>query len=488
MGVKIRVSNSRAVVSGLSPKLFALLRFELSHEIGQPGIRTSVQRKTGDVVARYWDGWTSLLLPSGVMPAGLLPRAYRLLAKWGTPPVIEDVRQRPDSDPMPLWSLPKGFVLRDYQMRAVEAALVTGRGVIDSPPRSGKTIIQAELLRRIVCRSIITAPTEAIASQTYDKLRELLLCWSGLGPSYDDFYLLAGGAPTSQKARAALQRAMIVVATDASAVCMPPSFWDSIQCWISDERHHQASTTHRQINDLASNAFYRFGFTGTNYRSDTGEHVALEAPLGRTLISYSIADMVGRGVIVPARVEFWPIYRPGLMGATFKTAYADGIVTDELRNNAVVLAARLLRDQGRKVLVLVQQIRHGEILQSRIHGSEFVKGEDGAEVRAAVKRLDQGKIRVLIGSPVVGEGLDCPSADALVYAKGRRARVTHTQDTFRVLTADGIKRDAIIIDFADRHNTTLLDHTCDRARNYQLMGIHCTVLDRVPVDTSDQLL
>jgi len=51
---------------------------------------------------------------------------------------------------------------------------------------------------------------------------------------------------------------------------------------------------------------------------------------------------------------------------------------------------------------------------------------------------------------------------------------------FRVLTADGRKQDAIILDFADRHNAHLEDHAVARAQNYLAMGLPCTVLPELP--------
>lgn len=489
MSGTIEIGNSHARVSGVRKDLFDLLRFELAYQTGEPGTRTE-QDKDGIVRSRYWDGYTRLLRRDGLMPAGLVPRAARLLRKWGAPPEFYDRRQRPPEE-MPRWTMPAGFALRDYQSRAIESAWQSGRGVIDSPPRTGKTVMMAELTRMVAAPTVITAPTEPIAQQTYDKLLELFREneWSRqVSDCSGDFFLLTGGPPKTIKARRQASKAMVFVATDATAAAMGEHWWSNKVCWIADERHHQAAATHRQINDLAYNTFYRFGFTGTNYRSDAHEQVALEACLGRTVASYSIQEMIARGVLVQGRVEFWPIEFPGMRTSKLATAYKNGVVNCDLRNGAIAYAAGRLAAAGRKVLILVHQIKHGELLQSMIRPSRFVKGGDTAEVRAAVKDLDRGDIRVLIGSPVVGEGLDCPSADALIYGKGYKARVTHTQDTFRVLTADGQKKDALIIDFADRHNRSLEDHSVERSRNYLAMGLPCEVLPSLPVDDRQQSL
>jgi superfamily II DNA or RNA helicase len=412
----------------------------------------------------------------------------RLLRKWGCGFQINDLRKH-ELEGIPLWAMPNWLKLRDYQESAIMSALRLGRGVIDSPPRTGKTIMMAELVRSVACRTIITAPTEAIAEQTYHKLLELFAQndWSGqVKDCSADFYLLVGGAPKSRKARAAEQRAVVTVTTAATAVTMPDSWWERVLCLIVDERHHQGAKTYHKINDKAVSAFWRWGFTGTDFRSNPGEQVALEACLGRKVAQYSIGEMTDRGVLVPGKVEFWPIDYPGMRTVKFSPAYKKGIVESELRNKAAVAAAGKLQAEGRKVLVLVHQIKHGQRIAERIPGARFVEAADGPEVRAAVAQLDRGEIRCLVGTPVVGEGLDCPAADALVYVKGYKAKVTHTQDTFRVLTGDGLKQDARIIDFADRHNEKLLEHSIQRMKHYVGMGMKVDVLGDLPVDL-DQL-
>jgi len=460
-----------------------LLRKDLSFKVAEPGTRSFLQTD-GSVKTSYWDGYRRLLQPSGVFPSGLIPRMVRLLRKWGCGFEIKDLRI-PQTEGIPLWTFPQTFELRDYQESATRSALKLGRGVIDSPPRTGKTIMMAELVRQVASRTVITAPTEAIASQTYHKLLELFADndWSRqVKDCSADFHLLTGGAPKTKKGLAAMRRAIVTVATAETASGMPDSWWEPVLCLIVDERHHQAAKTYHEMSDKAVNAYWRWGFTGTNFRSDPGEQVALEACLGRVVAAFSIEEMTARGVLVPGQVEFWPIDYPGLKSAKFSSAYKRGVVESSPRNAAAAAAAELLLSEGRKVLVLVHQIKHGKALAERIDGSRFVEAADGPEVREAVAQLDSGKIRCLIGSPVVGEGLDCPAADGLVYAKGMKARVTHTQDVFRVMTGDGVKKNARIIDFADRHNVTLLEHSIQRMRHYVAMGMKVSALDKIPVD------
>jgi superfamily II DNA or RNA helicase len=358
------------------------------------------------------------------------------------------------------------------------------RGVVDSPPRSGKTVMMAELVRQVADTTVITAPTVVIAQQTHEALVELLFA-HGQGLSKkakeEDFALLTGGPPKSFRARRKLNRAFVVVCTADTAAAMSKEWWRKVRCLMVDERHHQAALkTYGKINDKAVEAFWRWGFTGTNFRSNPAEQVALEACLGRVVARYSIQDMLDRGVLVPGRVEFRTFDSKTIPDSVkFDKAYPRGVVRCDERNTVVVDAALCLKDEGRRVLVLVRRIEHGERLEKLIPGSRFVQAKDKEAVRRAVRDLSEGTLRIVIGSPVVGEGLDMPGVDALVYAKGYKARVTHTQDTFRVLTGGGDKKDAVIVDFVDRHNVKLFDHSLIRMRNYLTMLLSVSIDNRV---------
>jgi superfamily II DNA or RNA helicase len=80
--------------------------------------------------------------------------------------------------------------------------------------------------------------------------------------------------------------------------------------------------------------------------------------------------------------------------------------------------------------------------------------------------IDGDAVRVLLGTTLVGEGVDLPTTDALVYARGERAEVGLVQAAYRVCTAVHGKHKAVIVDFADRHHKKLLEHSQERLRIY----------------------
>ena len=63
---------------------------------------------------------------------------------------------------------------------------------------------------------------------------------------------------------------------------------------------------------------------------------------------------------------------------------------------------------------------------------------------------------------MVGEGTDLPPAGACVYCPGQKAEVPLVQAAFRTCTAVAGKTRSLFIDFADRHNSTLMEHSLER--------------------------
>jgi superfamily II DNA or RNA helicase len=166
-----------------------------------------------------------------------------------------------------------------------------------------------------------------------------------------------------------------------------------------------------------------------------------------------------------------------MRGGNFHALYTRGIVGCTERNHLIRDIAHDLMNQRYRVLILVDWVLHGKKLQELIPEAVFIEGKTGDRIKELLCDLDSGKVRCVIGSPVIGEGLDIPAADAVIYAKGLKAKVTHTQDIFRVLTAHNQKRRALIIDFCDRHQETLMQHAAERLHNYLSMGCEIKVLD-----------
>ena len=397
----------------------------------------------------FWDGWVRIIKTDGRFPTGLLRHVQRQLSlRANEPYTVLDTRLAPETGRV----LSPDVPLYDFQREAVEAAIVAGRGVIDLPPRSGKTRIAIAIVARLGVPTVYVTPGVGLVKQTVEAFNEF----------FPGIAMGQSGKPNA-KERRALTRALVWVTTPQTAVKLPNIH--ARQLLIFDEFHHAAATTWQAVSEQAVGAWWRFGLTGTHFRAD-GKDMEMAGVLGRAIFSRSVGEMVSLGRLVPASIAMVRCNAPPLK-ADGKTCYRHGIVEHSHRNAIVAYCADMLKRRGCRVLVLVKQIDHAETLAQAIAGSVQVDGRDNDAVDACLRDLAEGKVSVVIGTSVIGEGRDVPAADALVYAAGGKSKVKVKQDYFRVLTASEGKRRGVIVDISDQHHDKLFEHSVHRMILYR---------------------
>jgi len=405
-----------------------------------------------------WSGWIPLMDVEGRFSAGLLLHVQRALWRLGHTAKIVDVRTHiapaaPVGSAPPLW---------DFQQEAVDTMLRQQRGVIDLPPRSGKTRIAAAVIQRLGLPTIYITPRRELVRQTAASLLEWL-------PKNSVFPITTGGSSLSAKRKRIMRGAMVWVMPPGTAAGSKAKGYGGIEGLSSrkvlfiDEYHHAAADIYLAVSKAAVNAFYRYGLTGTHFRAD-GRDMVMHGVLARSIFRREVGEMIGKGVLVPAKVAMLKI--PG-WAPSGKEAYREGVVRHRGRNEALARATRLLAATGRRTLVLTKEIAHAKHLANMIPNSMQVDGQSEITVRQALDALEQRKISAVVGTSVIGEGVDVPAADALVYAAGGRSRVKVVQDFFRVLTASPGKREGIIVDGADGHSDTLVRQAAQRLAIYR---------------------
>ena len=457
--------------------------------------------------AGKWDGWVRLFKtyktrpPS--FPTGLLSRLERISRKHRYGVQIHDTRVRPEAG-FPEMMGKTAIVDRDYQLAAADAAELAGRGVLDMPPRSGKTRVMCEIHRRIALPTIWIAPTDRIVTQTQEVLEHFfghnysmhLVGTSHMDPSR---YSESPPGETDRVRKARLRKLVeakdnlsrikdmqVVVCTAATASRLSAEFYATRQVVVVDEFHHGASKTFtKDIFPKLDHCFYRFGMTGTFFRSN-GDDMAMHSLLSETIFKVESSFLLERGYLVPTKVVYLPIPKnPMLRGVpkNFVTGHGKfGIHTHKHRNQLAGWAAATLHKMGRKTIVLVGTKQQGRAIQKYVEAfipekssgqefspCEFVSTDKDRPIQGRILDafLNSTEVNVLIGTSLLGEGVDLPNVDALVYARGEKASVSLKQNAYRVCTAVEGKTDSIIVDFADRHHSKLLAHSHERLNIYR---------------------
>lgn len=464
-----QVTNSRTNIIGADPFMLNILDKELRYATPIADARDKGMELPGE--SGNWDGWVRLVrIPQTInpwFPTGLLSHAKRLCAKMGYAVSVDDYRRRPSGDVPEFVDIP----LRDYQKEAVEKAVKSGRGVLDMPPRSGKTRTMCEIHRQLALPTIWIAPTDRIVKQTTDVIEG----WFGKNYGYH----LVGTASASEA-----KHKRVVVCTAATAMRLPPEFFQSRECIAVDEWHHAAAPSYKKIFKHCEHMFHRYGMTGTFFRSGEDE-LAMHALLSRTIYKVTSLDLLRWGYLVPVHAVFIPVPTKRLRGmpaSTFQGGHGThGIHENVVRNQLVAHAAMMLYQTGRKVLVLVGTKKQGYQLQgilkamlppsperAQFQTCEFVSTDMDRKKQGRVLASfeENQEVKVLMGTTILGEGVDLPTADALVLARGEKAEVSLTQAMYRVSTAVPGKDHAVLVDFADRHHRKLQQHSLERLKVY----------------------
>jgi len=221
-----------------------------------------------------WDGWIRLFRQPATkppwFPTGLLDRVEAIFKKMKYSYSIEDKRRKPEEC---LPEFPEEPLAdRDYQVAAVERALTLGRGVLDMPPRSGKSQTGMAIVGKLGLPTIWIAPTDAIVRQT---LREFERFFG------QNFAMHQVGTSDLGKAI----KSKVVLCTYATAVALPPEFYNSREVLLIDEFHHGGAKTIHQLVGLCGHIYYRIGMTGTFFRSGEDD-MAMHALLSQTIQSH----------------------------------------------------------------------------------------------------------------------------------------------------------------------------------------------------------
>lgn len=398
----------------------------------------------------------SLLHKRALVAAGLTPHVQALAQHYNQPCELVDIRERPAGG-YPMFSV--NVPWREYQDRVHHQMIEHGYGVVDVPPRGGKTSMAARIVDVLALPTVYVAPSLPIVLQTYKRFCE----WFG-----EEYVARLDGEATAKEKDVSKK---IVIATAASAVRQPREWWRTREILLIDEFHHGAADTYHQINAHCDHLFHRYCFTGTHFR--TGEDgLAMEAVCSQVLQRVSVSELVNTGFLATPRVFFLPTKSSGkdLRGIqSYDVLYKHGIVRDEARNHEVCEVVGALAAKGIPTIVLTRRREHADNLGDLIPDAKVVKGGEQELTSKTVANFAAGHFGVLVGTTVIGEGVDLPRAAALVYASGGRGGVGMIQSYFRPLTATADKSVGRIYDFVDNSNRLLLEQSVDRlayARTY----------------------
>lgn len=401
-------------------------------------------------------------------PTGLLTEAKIIIEALGPCKItITDYRRPPQREvPLPRkLQIP----LRKYQENAVDTAIYSGRGTIESATGTGKTVLIQEIIYRRRVPTLVIVPTISLLQQTTDFLTKVFGT-SKVG-------VIGGGSkPTKFKP--------IVVSTIQSLIKYPQAFFDKFDQLIIDESHHASAETYRVLNETRWNhIYYRYFLTGTAFRN-SGDDLGLKGVIGDKIFEYTAPAAIKDGWLCPVKFIMYP-FKHGSLARTVGTNWKkensllivgalktgdDDIIYYNEYHEYVANIANAINNAPTQIptIIFVKEIHHGLALQQRIPGSQFVTGEEKKSVNKKIlKDFCDKKFNILIGTQIIGEGVDLPPAQVGIMACGGKAKSDIIQKIGRFLRPNNGKSHATIIDFIHENAMYLRVHSNKRINIYR---------------------
>jgi superfamily II DNA or RNA helicase len=458
----IEVHNSNCYIADTTPiNLIKALDLETAFQV--EGVEHVKSYRDG-----WWDGKEHLLRkvknkPVYCFPTGLLP----MLLKVGFADNFDIVdSRRPVLERREFkWY---GHDPRDYQSEAAEKfiedrGVVTGRGMLNLPIRSGKTLTAALIIKLLGLRALFVAPSDILLYQTIAAFKE------NLGED----------APIGRCGDGVWEPDFITVATIQTLVSRVEQYQEELQykhdVLFVDEAHHLDAPVWR-VPILASDARYKAGLSATIFANKDvpAERTAiwLQAATGPILHRVSMQRLFKDGHLVPPHILWYKIDKPkGQMGASWQRAYKQLIESSEYRNSAIAdLAEEACLD--RKLRVLIDTGRHAQMYRIRdMLRARGVKVEDISGKTPGWKRMEMiaafrdKQIECLVGT-VLGEGVDIPELEVVINAEGQKSKEAIIQRMRNLTPVKGVK-EVLFIDFEDQTHHKLAEHSAHRLAMYQ---------------------
>jgi superfamily II DNA or RNA helicase len=343
--------------------------------------------------------------------------------------------------------------LRDYQEEIVRKCLQAGRGTVVLATAGGKTLAMASLISRVSTfysedakfKCLVIVPDIGLVHQTYNDFL-----------SYNVPFTFSKWTGNDD-----LQLASNVIIANAGILQSEKSntTWiDFVDLLVVDEVHKIRKGN--KITDLikAIKTPCKFGFTGTMPESLLDQwniigkigSVLYERDSNTLRKDKYIADVCCQIIELSHNSSPEPVsdkmkaYRSEL----------EFIINSSFRNN---LIAKLANNVTKNCLILIDFIRHGNILEEVLKKKctdkqvFFIQGSVEVDEREKIKQLMEANANVVVIaiSKIFSTGINIKNLHYILFAGGGKAKIRVVQSIGRGLRLHATKTKLILLDIAD---------------------------------------
>lgn len=345
------------------------------------------------------------------IPIGSKTRFTNFLTRIGRTEVkVIDLHPEPQPFTRPIKFL---GTLRGFQEEAVEAIIDRKRGLISSPPRSGKTVIVTAAVCRIGCKTLILGSQEEwlrqfretfLGSDTSDRFTNARQRQVNICKTYQDFV-------DNDVCLATFSRFMS--SRGKKLLKQIESMFTFVA--VDEVQTTPALQTSRILSKF--NSIYKIGVSGTIERKVTEEIKVSKLLMGPIIYRSKVERLV------PSVHIFYPphVKPPSSRGRVAMSNYVNRLEQSTPRKEAILKKVLEYVAKGHSVMIPMQRVK--SILDwtrwlNQEKGSMFALPLFGGVPRNKrmdiIERLRDGRSKVLIGnSRIISVGLNIPRLSCL---------------------------------------------------------------------------
>ncbi|KAF2069811.1 hypothetical protein CYY_008871 [Polysphondylium violaceum] len=259
--------------------------------------------------------------------------------------------------------------LHDYQIESVNFALSNHRGIIKCATGGGKTLILASFIKALGSEvpTVILVTKRSLITQIYNTLVNLKICEPGR-VSMDFFQINTVTISTLQSVKKIQEHCL------------------KAKVLLVDEVHEFSSPTAKKAFTFFDNAYSRFGFSATPFKSDDPVHNhTITSTFGTLLCDVTTEQLTKKNILSDALIHFYPINGPIVKlprGTKYQSMENVVVSENEYLNESIVKLVESI-PSGR-IMILVKRLTHGDILSKMLPNAYWVKGDDNVETREHV--------------------------------------------------------------------------------------------------------
>lgn len=327
------------------------------------------------------------------------------------------------------------MILREYQTRAIENIIDCAaiNPILAAPTGSGKTVMGAEIVKRLACKTLWIAHRIELIEQAARAL------------GGDVGYIKAGYEPNSA--------ARVQV---ASVQTLARRELPQVDVVIWDECHHCNSADALAIIQHY-NTIPIIGLTATPFRLD-GRGLG-DAGFRRIVVAARMAELVEQGYLHAPRV--FALKLPDLRGirkqaGDYAVSQLSGMMQQVPLIEAIVESWIDKANDGRTVCFAVD-VAHSRMIAAafgaRGIACEHIDGTTPPIQRADIlARLKSGETKIVCNCALLTEGYDLPALECAILARPTASLNLHLQQIGRIVRAAEEKAGALVLDHAGNHN------------------------------------